>query len=128
MSYRNDNFDSVEDQVDDVVEDIHLENTFIDDIFDTLGRIFYNLFPGLKTAEVEEDLAIIELTEDEGYYIPTVALTESEKKALNKTEEAESATDLFNTLSVDLADEKYQKELKKKLKEIEENRKKVGLD
>lgn len=128
MSYRDDNFNSVEDQVEDVVEDIQAESTVVDDIFDSLMKMFYTIFPGLKTAEVRDELTLIELTEDEGY-ISDVALTETAaKKALKKASETEDSVDLFNTLSKDLAEEETEEEIKARLKKVAENRKKLGLN
>lgn len=127
MSYRNENFNSVRDQVEDVVEDIEVENSLIDDIIDSIMKTFYEIFPGLKTAEVEEELTLIELAEDEGYISP-IGLTEAAaKKALKKASETEDPNDLFATLSKDLAEEETEEEIKKRLKKIEENRKKLGL-
>ncbi len=113
-------YDEEEAQVRETIQDIKIESSFIDNIFDALGSLFYTIFPGLKTKEIQDELTLMELREDEGYVSPVGTLNATEvKKAIEKAEKAEDeGGDLFETLSKELSDKE---EVDKKLKALLDN-------
>ena len=89
--------------VDETIRDIAVEASPIDNLFDGIFKLFYNIFPGLKTNAIEQGLTIMELTEDEGF-IEDVGITTAKKKLTAKRiaeaqKETDDAQDFFNALS-----------------------------
>jgi hypothetical protein len=107
--------DDDKDTVEETIQDIRAEESPIDNIFDMLAEMFYTIFPGLKTREIQDELAMREIAEDGELPVSTLNATEA-KKAITKAEKAEAeGGDLFDTLSKELSDEE---EVEKKLKAL----------